>query len=93
MMFIIFLLFRNVLSLSSFVKYLKPYDNAQHSDQLYKALAWTGLQGTNAWNNMYADSVFTQNEQYRIKTTIQNFINSGNISIAKGLFFFVLGCF
>lgn len=49
-----------------------------YSDQLYKDLSWTGLQGTNAWENMFADPVFTQNEQTRILNVINNFVNSSN---------------
>ena len=48
------------------------------SDQLYSDLAWGGLQGTNAWNNMYVDANYTKNEQTRIKTAILNFIKSSN---------------
>ena len=60
---------------------LKDYASSNglsFSNQLYKDLAWAGLQGTNAWNNMYADPVFNKNEQNRIKNDIQNFIKSGN---------------
>lgn len=48
-----------------------------YPDQLYKDLAWIGLQGTNAWDNMYADPIFTRNEQNRIKNSTNSFINSG----------------
>ncbi|MCD9610458.1 hypothetical protein [Tenacibaculum maritimum] len=49
-----------------------------YPDQLYKDLAWAGLEGTNAWGNMYADPVYTVNEKQRIKQAIINFKNSGN---------------
>lgn len=60
---------------------LKDYAEAigeTHPDQLYKDLSWGGLKGTNAWNNMFADPVFTANEQTRILTSINNFITTGN---------------
>lgn len=46
-------------------------------DQLFKDLAWGGLQGTKAWDNMFLDPVFTASEQIRINNTINNFKNSG----------------
>lgn len=49
-----------------------------YPDQLYKDLAWAGLEKTNAWDNMYADPIYTANEQQRIKQAIINFKNSGN---------------
>ncbi|WBX76720.1 hypothetical protein PG911_00235 [Tenacibaculum ovolyticum] len=35
------------------------------------------IHGTNTWNNMFADPVYTANEQTRILNSINNFINSG----------------
>lgn len=49
-----------------------------YPDQLYKDIAWGGLHNTNAWDNMYADPIYTQNEQQRILNSIRNFKNSGN---------------
>ncbi|XRE44002.1 hypothetical protein ACIVBQ_002206 [Tenacibaculum discolor] len=49
-----------------------------YPDQLYKDIAWGGLHNTNAWDNMYADPIYTQNEQKRILNSIRNFKNSGN---------------
>ena len=48
-----------------------------YPNQLYKDLAWAGLHNTKAWDNMYADPVYTQNEQRRILNSINNFKNSG----------------
>lgn len=45
--------------------------------QLYKDIAWAGLHNTKAWNNMYSDPLYTQNEQKRILNSIKNFKNSG----------------
>ena len=47
-------------------------------DQLYKDLSWGGLEGTDAWDNMFADPIFTQNEQTRIKNVILTFKDSNN---------------
>ena len=49
-----------------------------YPDQLYKDIAWSGLHNTKAWDNMFADPVFTRNEQRRILRAINNFKNSGN---------------
>lgn len=49
-----------------------------YPDQLYKDLAWGGLQGTYAWYNMYADFKYTLSEQKRIELVLTNFNNSGN---------------
>lgn len=60
---------------------LRDYANTNglnYPDQLYKDLSWGGLEGTNAWKNMFADPVFTQNEQTRIKNAILTFKNSSN---------------
>lgn len=35
------------------------------------------LHNTNAWDNMYADKVYTKNEQKRIIKAINKFIKSG----------------
>ncbi|CAM1363952.1 hypothetical protein [Tenacibaculum xiamenense] len=48
-----------------------------YPEQLYKDIAWSGLHNTNVWNNMFADPVYTQNEQRRILNSIRNFKNSG----------------
>lgn len=60
---------------------LRDYANSNgltYPDKLYKDLSWGGLKGTNAWNNMFADSLYTVNEQKRILTSINNFIITGN---------------
>lgn len=44
-----------------------------YPEQLYKDLSWVGLQGTKAWTNMFADPIFTKNEQERIKKSISDF--------------------
>ncbi|KAB1159378.1 hypothetical protein F7018_03440 [Tenacibaculum aiptasiae] len=62
-------------------KALKEYATAigkTYPDQLYKYLAWAGLEGTNAWDKMYADPVFTAIKQQKIKQAIINFKNSEN---------------
>ncbi|QTE21312.1 hypothetical protein [Polaribacter cellanae] len=46
-------------------------------DQLYKDLAWFRLQGTKAWSEMYADLVYREKEQDRIKNSINNFNKTG----------------
>lgn len=46
-------------------------------NQLFKDLAWRGLQRTKAWNNIFAYRAFTANEQIRINNIIRNFITSG----------------
>ncbi|KAF9660041.1 hypothetical protein HBA12_07340 [Tenacibaculum mesophilum] len=48
-----------------------------YPNQLYKDLAWAGLHNTKAWDNMYADPIYTRNEQRRILNSINNFKNSG----------------
>ncbi|QTE21320.1 hypothetical protein [Polaribacter cellanae] len=48
-----------------------------YPDNLYRDLAWGGLMTTNAWNNMFADPVHTENEQKRISKSIKDFKNSG----------------
>lgn len=58
---------------------LKEYANIigkTYPDQLYKDIAWSGLHNTNAWENMYADPVFTENEQTRIIKVIKDFKES-----------------
>lgn len=60
-------------------KGLKEYAQSigkNYPDQLYKDIAWGGLHNTEAWNNMFADPVFTRNEQRRIIQSIKNFKNS-----------------
>lgn len=49
---------------------LEEFDNT-HTDEIYEALAWTGLQNTVAWNNL------SQSERDNISQTIANF-NSNN---------------
>tara|TARA_R110002020_G_scaffold202316_1_gene405412 strand:+ start:1039 stop:1434 length:396 start_codon:yes stop_codon:yes gene_type:complete len=34
---------------------LKDFDNNQHSDAFYNAIAWMGLKGTKAWNDPSVD--------------------------------------
>ena len=31
---------------------IKQYNNNQHSQEVYNAFAWVGLEGTIAWNNL-----------------------------------------
>lgn len=62
-------------------KGLKEYAaliDKNYPEQLYQDLAWVGLRGTDSWENMFADPVYTKNEQDRILDTIINFNNSGN---------------
>jgi len=47
-----------------------------YPDKLYKDIAWAGLHNTNAWDNMYADKVYTKNEQKRIIKAIKKFKKS-----------------
>ncbi len=49
---------------------MKEYDNNQHSLEEYKAIAWVGLEGTIAWNNL------TQVERDNIHQTRTNFIDN-----------------
>lgn len=61
-------------------KGLKDYANANglnYPNQLYKDLAWAGLQGTDSWSNMFADPAYTASEQKRIIKAINDFKNSG----------------
>ncbi|WP_299108253.1 hypothetical protein [uncultured Tenacibaculum sp.] len=61
-------------SLKEYAKLIgKTYPN-----QLYKDLAWIGLHNTKAWDNMYADKVYTKNEQLRIIKSTYKFNKSGN---------------
>ena len=58
---------------------LRDYANSNglsYPDQLFKDLSWGGLEGTNAWENMFADPIYTQNEQTRIKNVILTFKDS-----------------
>ncbi len=48
-----------------------------YPEQLYKDLAWKGLEGTNAWKKMYKNSAKTKKEQDRITKSIENFNKSG----------------
>jgi hypothetical protein len=50
---------------------LKEFDNNQNPFQLYKDLAWEGLQGTVAFNNL------DQNERNRITSSVINFRTTG----------------
>lgn len=49
----------------------------EYPQQLYKDLAWAGLQNTNSWNNMFADKKYTEQEQKRILRSIIKFKKSG----------------
>jgi len=49
---------------------LEEFDNTQ-TDEVYEALAWTGLQNTVAWNNL------SQSERDNITQTVTDF-NSNN---------------
>jgi len=49
---------------------ISEYDNNQHSQAIYDALAWQGLMNTIAWNN------FSQSEKNQIIQTINNFENN-----------------
>jgi hypothetical protein len=49
---------------------LKEFDNSQ-TDEIYEALAWTGLKNTVAWNNL------TQTKRDSINQTITDF-NTNN---------------
>lgn len=49
---------------------LKEFDNNQHTQAQYEAIAWLGLEGTVAWNNL------TQAEKDNITQTRTNFINN-----------------
>lgn len=49
---------------------LKQYDNNQHTQAQYEAIAWIGLEGTVAWNNL------TQSERDNIRQTRTNFTNN-----------------
>ena len=51
---------------------MKAYDTASQTDQFYRDLAWEGLKGTTAWNNL------SSNERQRINTNIQNYIVANN---------------
>jgi len=50
------------------VQALMEFDNS-HSSELYEALAWVGLKGTTAWNNL------SQAERDSINLLIDNFEN------------------
>ncbi|WAC03807.1 hypothetical protein N7U66_10530 [Lacinutrix neustonica] len=51
---------------------LQEFDNSQ-TDEVYKALAWTGLQNTVAWNSL------TQTERDNIIQTVTDYnINNSN---------------
>lgn len=53
---------------SAMVKGLKEFASLigqSYPDQLYKDLAWAGLRGTEAWNNMFQDPIYTKQEQDR----------------------------
>lgn len=52
------------------VSAISEYDNNQHTQEVYEALAWIGLQDTIAWNNL------TQSERDNITQTRTNFINN-----------------
>ena len=49
-----------------------------YPSQLYKDLAWVGLQGTEAWNKMYSDKNYTKIQQDKIIKAINDFNNTGN---------------
>lgn len=57
--------YRNII-----VGALKEFDNNQHTQAQYEAIAWLGLDGTVAWNNL------TQPEKDNITQTRTNFINN-----------------
>ena len=59
--------FRETISSS-----LKDFDNNQQSQQLYDDLAWVGLQGTVAWNNL------SLSERRLITSAVINYKSSGN---------------
>lgn len=49
---------------------LKEYDNNQQTQEVYESIAWLGLEGTIAWNNL------SQTERDTISQTRINFINN-----------------
>lgn len=49
---------------------MKEYDNNQHSQSIYNALAWQGLMNTIAWNNL------PPLEKNQVIQTINNFENN-----------------
>ncbi|WP_158254396.1 hypothetical protein [Tenacibaculum sp. SG-28] len=52
---------------ATIVSALREYDNNQHTQAQYEAIAWLGLEGTVAWNNL------TQPERDNITQTRTNF--------------------
>lgn len=64
--------YRNII-----VGALKEFDNNQHTQAQYEAIAWLGLEGTIAWQNLDEDPNLTiQQEQDNIIQTRTNFINN-----------------
>ena len=51
---------------------LKEFDGNQHSNQFYMDLAWEGLHGTVAWNNL------SNSERTRITNEVENYKSIGN---------------
>lgn len=56
---------------------LKQYDDNQHTQEEYEAIAWLGLEGTIAWQNLDKDpNLTTEQEQDNITETRTNFIDN-----------------
>ena len=53
---------------------LQEFDNSQQPYQFYKDMAWNGLQGTVAWNNL------SDTERTRIVNTVVNNRTNGNMT-------------
>lgn len=65
---------------TAMVKGLKEFASLtgqSYPDKLYEDLAWAGLKGTKAWNNMFQDPIYTKQEQDRILKSIISFNKSG----------------
>ncbi|RAV27410.1 hypothetical protein DN748_18775, partial [Sinomicrobium soli] len=54
------------------VDILKEFDNTQHTNQFYNDLAWEGLSGTTAWNEL------SSTERIRITNVISSYKGIGN---------------
>ncbi|NCP20573.1 MAG: hypothetical protein GW847_01080 [Zetaproteobacteria bacterium] len=57
---------------TTIVDMLKEFDNNQHTESFYSDLAWEGLQGTVAWNEL------SSNEKTRIIKAVKDYKNNGN---------------
>jgi hypothetical protein len=63
--------------IDTIVSALKQYDDNQHTQEQYEAIAWLGLEGTIAWQNLDEDpNLTTEQEQDNITETRTNFIDN-----------------